>query len=1072
MKKTVTLLTFFLLTLGAMAQTKQVDGVVVDEKGIEVIGASVLVKGTTQGTITDIDGQFVLTVDKDATTLVVSYMGYQTQEVAITGKSLRIVLKEDTKLIEEVVVTGYSNVSKGSFAGSAQSVSSETIEKKTPTDISKAMAGEVAGVQVINSSGQPGINASIRIRGIGSINASTSPLYVVDGMTYGGDISSIDPNDIATYTVLKDGTAAALYGSRGANGVIVITTKRGKKDDDAKIDVDVTYGANMHLLPMYDVITSPEEYVEMSWQALYNRHNSANIASQYLFDNRNGIPKVYNLWDAAGEDLIDPETGKFNSTIQRLAQYKNMQSWEDAIFRTGQRANASVRIQGGNQKVSYFSSFAYTKDEGYYIASDFDRFSTRNNIDFQAKSWLKGSLDLAYTYYTMNNPGQSTNMNNGFAYVNEIPPIYPVYEYDEDGNIRIDPKTGEYMYDYGMHQGYGRSYGSGINPAGSLRYDKNRTKVHQVSAKGNLEFKLYKELKLDVTAGMDYIGYNTASLTNKFYGDAGGIGRAVQKQSHYTLFETKQILKYNTQIDDHVIDVFGGHELSYTRSSYLGASMSYIANPYNVELDNSIKNDGAGSSSDETAMESFLAQGNYTYKERYMLNATYRTDGSSKFSRGHRWGHFGSVGVAWKFTEEDFVQPITEYIKDGKLRLSWSMLGNQGIDSEYFQDHYGISYYQNQVATIWNFRGTSDITWERSQMYDLGLEFSVSKYLDLDLDYFYKLTDNLLLSRVIPSSMGYSSIWINGGELENHGFEFQGNIHAIDMRNIKLDLRFNGGFYRNKLLKLPMEFDGKTEMTTNGGYAKGHSMAEYQLVEYMGVDPENGHALYKAFYDADKGGFGTKDANLVKEGETQDNHISNVTDYRLKHPNANIKEYITDSVQYCGYDFIGKSYEPDLDGGFGMDFEAYGVTLSVNCSYRIGGYGIDYSYATLMGDNGVGSYNWHVDMRNAWTEDNRYTDVPLLTSGLREQYTNATTTRFLTSNSYISLNNIRLGYNFQKKLLEKIKLSKLEVYMQADNLAIASARKGYNPMVSFAGSSSTYRYTPLSTVIGGIKLQF
>ena len=1068
----MTLFVLSLLSISLLAQDKQISGVVVDEKGESVIGASVQVKGTTIGTITDFDGQFVLSVDNDAKTLIISYVGMQTQEVAIKGTNMRIVMHENSEVIQEVVVTGYGNVSKGSFAGSSQSVSSETIEKKTPTEISKALAGEVAGVQVVNTSGQPGSNASIRIRGIGSINASSTPLYIVDGMTYGGDISSIDPNDIASTTILKDGTAAALYGSRGANGVIVITTKRGLKDDDAKIDVDVTYGANMHLLPMYDVITSPEEYVEMSWQALYNQHHSENIASQYLFDNNNGLPKAYNLWDASGEELIDPSTLKFNPTVHRLPQYQNMLSWEKAIFRTGQRANAGVRIQGGNHKVSYFSSFSYTKDEGYYIASDFDRFATRNNIDFHAKEWLSGSLDLAYTYYTMNNPGQGSNMNNGFAYVNEIPPIYPVYEYDEAGNIKIDSKTGEYMYDYGMHQGYGRGYGSGINPAGSLRYDKNRIKAHQVSAKGNLEFKLYKNLKLDVTAGMDYIGTNQASLTNKFYGDAGGIGRADQEQWHYTLFETKQLLKYNTQIEDHVIDVFAGHEISFTRSSYLGASMSYIASPYNIELDNAIKTDGASSNSNETAMQSFLAQANYSYKEKYMINATYRTDGSSKFAKGHRWGHFGSAGVAWNFTNEDFVQPITKYIRDGKLRFSWSMLGNQGIRSEYFQDHYGVSYYQNRVATIWNFKGTNDITWERSQMLDLGLEFSVSKYLDLELDYFYKLTDNLLMARVIPSSMGYSSIWINGGKLENQGFEFQANIKALDMRNIKLNFRVNGSMYRNKVLSLPSELDSDLEMTTNNGYAVGHSMAEYKYIQYMGVDPETGYALYKAYYDADKGSFGTKNANLVKEGEKQANFISDVYDYRLKHPNANIKEYITDSVSYCGSDYTGKSYEPDLDGGFGMDFVAYGVTLTVNCSYRIGGYGVDGSYFTLMGDDAIGSTNWHVDMRNAWTENNRYTDVPALTNGNRQQYTNAISTRYLTSNSYISLNNIRLGYNFQKKLLEKIKLSKLEVYVQADNLAIASARRGYNPMVSFAGSSSTYQYTPLSTIIGGIKLQF
>ncbi len=1084
MKKVVTLLTFFLLTLGAMAQTKQVDGVVVDEKGLEVIGASVLVKGTTQGTITDIDGQFALTVDKNATTLVVSYMGYQTQEVAITGKSLRIVLREDSKLIEEVVVTGYGNVTKGSFAGSAQAVNSETIEKKTPSEISKALAGEVAGVQVINTSGQPGTNASIRIRGLGSVNASTAPLYIVDGVTYNGDISAIDPGDIASTTILKDATATSLYGSRGANGVIIITTKKGKQDDDAKIDIDVTYGANMHLLPMYDVITSPEEFVAMSWTSLFNSFYLTNgndaatartSASSSLFGGK-GLPSIYNLWDGAGNTLVNPFTGEFNSDIELKPQYRNMTSWKDAIFRTGQKANTTVRISGGNGKLSYFTSFSYLKDEGYYIGSDYDRFTTRSNIEFQAKKWLKGSINIAYTYSNLNNPGQGGNMNNGFAYVNGIPPIYPVYLYNEDGTIMTDPKTGYYAYDYGMFEGSGRGFGSGINPAGSLRYDRAQTKQHQVSVNGMLEFKLYKDLKLEVTAGTQYLGINSADLTNKYYGDAAGLGRIDKGQTNYTFFETKQLLKYNKAIGDHTIDVLAGHELSYTRSSGMSGSMARIADPNSLEWGNAIQMTGMGSSTNETALQSVLAQGNYIYHERYMLTANYRADGSSKFAKGHRWGHFGSVGVGWMFTEEDFMQPASSILKNGKLRFSWGVLGNQGIGADLFQDHYSIEFVDNEVGYVWNYKGAPDLTWERTQTYDLGLEFSLSKYADLELDYFYKLTDNMLMPRFQAPSLGYSYVYINGGKMSNQGVEFQANVHALDMRNIKLDIRLNGGHYHNNIISLPKNIDDDSEMTTNGGLVVGHSMYDWKIREYVGVNPNNGKAMYVGYYDADKGYFGSdKNADLVNEDDPNygvvANYISDVHLYRLQHPNAKIDTVHTDDAAYCGADFVGKSAEPALDGGFGLDFEAYGFTMNISCSYRIGGYGFDNTYASLMGNEKVGNSNWHTDMRRAWTVDNRNTDVPALDNAT-SPYQAEASTRFLTSNSYLSLNNIRLGYKFQKKLIEKIKLSRLELYLQADNLAIASARRGYNPTVSGDGSSSSYQYTPLSTIIGGIKVQF
>ena len=336
MKKIFTLM-FLALSLCVFAE-QQASGVVVDGNGEPVIGASIQAKGSTQGTISDYDGKFELSVPESVKTLVVSFVGMSTKEVAV-GKNLRVVLTENTEVIQEVVVTGYGNVSKGSYAGSAQAVKAEDIEKKSPSEISKALAGEIAGVQVINGSGQPGTNATIRIRGIGSLNGSSAPLYVVDGVTYDGDISSIDPGDIASTTILKDATATSLYGARGANGVIVITTKKGTSGEEGHIDVDVKYGANMRLLPLYDVITSPEQYVTMSWMSLYNsfraqsnfapqmtsKQDAAKKASKALYGAA-GLPLGYNLWDAKGEYLIndtDPcAVGRNERAYLRHKRYK------------------------------------------------------------------------------------------------------------------------------------------------------------------------------------------------------------------------------------------------------------------------------------------------------------------------------------------------------------------------------------------------------------------------------------------------------------------------------------------------------------------------------------------------------------------------------------------------------------------------------------------------------------------------------------------------------------------------------------------------------------------------------
>jgi len=597
-----------------------------------------------------------------------------------------------------------------------------------------------------------------------------------------------------------------------------------------------------------------------------------------------------------------------------------------------------------------------------------------------------------------------------------------------------------------------------------------------VIANGMLEFKLYKELKLEVSAGTQYMSSNGASLTNKYYGDAAGLGRIDKSQQNYTFFETKQMLKYNNIFGDHTVDVFAGHELSYDRNSVMAGDMARIADPASLEWNNAIQMTGMGSYTTSTALQSFLAQGNYTYKERYMLTANYRADGSSKFAKGHRWGHFGSVGVAWAFTNEEFMQPATRILRDGKLRLGWGLLGNQGIDSDLFQDHYSISFVDNEIGYVWNYKGAPDITWEHVQTVDLGLDFSLSKYADIELDYFYKLTDHLLMPRYQAPSIGYSSVWINGGKLSNQGVEFQAKVHAVDTRNVKLDIRLNGGYYHNNVIELPKDIDEENEMSTNGGLYVGHSMYDYMTRTYIGVNPENGKPVYVGYYDHDKGEFGHRDASQVTDEDIEklgyvDNYISNVYLYRLDHPNATIDTIHTDDAQYCGSDFVGKSAEPALDGGFGIDLEAYGFTLNISCSYRIGGYGYDGTYAQLMNNDKVGQYNWHVDMRNAWTEDNHDTNIPRL-NNYGDLYTNTGSTRFLTSNSYLSLNNIRLGYKFQKKLIEKIKLSRLELYVQADNIAIASARRGYNPMVSYTGASDSYQYTPLSTIIGGIKVQF
>ena len=1097
MKKIFTLLVLGFISLGMMAE-KQISGLVLDSKDEPVIGASVMVKGTTTGTITDYDGEFILSVSDDATTLVVSFVGMQQQEVAIKER-MTIVLHEATEMLADVVVTGYGNVSKGSFAGSAQAVNAETIEKKSPTEVTKALAGEVAGVQVINTSGQPGTNATLVIRGVGSLNGSATPLYVVDGVTYDGDISSIDPGDIASTTILKDATATSLYGSRGANGVVVITTKKGNSGEEGKIDVDVKYGANMRLLPLYDVITSPEEYVTMSWMSLYNsfrqesgfnntdksRKEAADKAHKVLYSSA-GLPMGYNLWSAAGNYLINDgllqygyANPTFDPTIARRPGYENLESWSDEIFRVGQKMDATVKFHGGSEKVNYFTSLGYLKDEGYYQSSDFSRISLRSNIDFTPKKWLKGNLNIAYSYSDMNNPNQDGGgaMNNGFYYVNAIPAIYPVFLRDENGNTYTDPRTGFLAYDYGNE--LNRSFGFGINPAGSLLLDKQRSVQHTVNVQGGLELKLYKGLKLMVDAGMHFYNNLSSQLTNKYYGDAADIGRIAQQSSNMLTFSAKELLEYTTTVGNHNIRAMVGHENYYYRDNYVYGYKAYLADGESLNLSNAIQMNEIAGNQDGFALDSYLATFSYIYDEKYMLTANYRADGSSRYAKGHRWGHFGSVGAAWTFTNESFMESASEWIKNGKLRLSWGVLGNQ-IGSLYaYSDLYSIVNVNGEIGFVWGSKGNRDITWERTNTTDLGLEFSVGKYLDVELDYFYKLTDNLLFSRSVAPSLGYSSIPTNNAKMENQGVEFTFKGHLVNERNVKLDLRLNGAHYTNKMVEMPIDkvlADGTViRQKMSGAMAVGHSMYDHYTYVYAGVNPTNGNALYEAYYDTRKGELGAALEN------NEYNYISSLHQWILDQEEAGVEnpeQYLakvdTADASWATLQYVGKSYLPDLAGGIGIDLETYGVTLSIACSYQIGGYGYDYTYMSLMANDPIGGHNWHKDMRNAWTEQNTNTNIPRISNGSGgfDSYANMSSTRFLTSNSFFSLNSIQVGYNFPKKLIEKIKLNRLHLYVSADNLAIATARRGYNPMTSFTGSSDTHAYSPLSTVIGGVKLSF
>jgi len=1079
----------FLTGFGAIyGQGRTASGTVFDSNTKEtLIGVTVVVKGTTIGTVTDTEGRFELTLPEGSNTLVFEYSNYETLERPAREK-MEVLLTNNSEDLEGVMISvGYIERGK-SFSGNAQTIDSRIIETKSPSDITKALSGEFTGVQVATTSGQPGVTSSVRLRGVNSISSSTQPLYVVDGIPYNGDITSIDPSDIASTTILKDATATALYGSRGANGVILITTKKGTAGAEGRIDVDLKYGVNMRLIPLYETVNDPKQYVELGWLGFYtgslahrNRTDNftrpitpewateaADFAGNTIFS-AFGVSPYYNPFDTEGRFLIDPNTGKFRDGID----YRwRPESWAKNIFNTGQKVEANVRFSGGAEKTTYYVAVGFLNDEGYYIQSDWKRFNARTNLDFQPKKWLSGNLNMSYAYHTMNNPGQGDNMNSGFQFVNGVPPIYPVFFRDADGNKVWDSKINDWKYDYGDTPGYDRPFGHGINPAGALRLDKLLHNYHDFSVFSRWEVEFYKDLKFSANVGYQYYGQTSTSMTNMFYGDAEGVGRI--SKSFYSLMYIfgNQMLRYQkTFKNTHNFDVFVAHEAQMTVQSSNYAGMSQLYNPYGMELSNGSIMYGISGNSASTMLDSYFANARYNYDEKYFIEGNMRYDGSSKFAKGDRWKWFGSVGASWLMTKEKFMLPTKSWLSILRLRASFGTAGNQDIASFVWTDRYALETLDGMPALIWATKGRP-ITWETTKSFDAGFEIDIFKgKLNAEVAYYDKQTNNLLLGTPVAPSLGYTSVPANSGTLGNRGLEVALKSKAVKTRNIELSLRLNISTNRSRWIAAPLEYRyGKWEPIET--IKPGSSLSEIQIVEFAGVNAITGESQWYGYYDD----F-SDETKYIPNSNGQIRWIQNVYLYEKQNPDAELVKEIVKDYRNAGEIFIGKRAESKVFGGFGFDFQAYGFELSATMVYQLGGYNYDAVYMMLMEDKQIGEYAWHKDMLNAWNPltGNTNTDVPKLTGGMDGQsriYANAGSTRFLTSNSILQLANVRLAYSFPKKWIQKALLNKLSVWVQGDNLFILTARKGYFPLGNFEGGSGRSQYLPLSTVIGGIQLQF
>ena len=1083
LKLTVAVMAMLVLSLSAYAQNLNVTGVVTDSStGEGVPFAGVQIKGTTSGTVTDMDGLYSISVPSDGI-LVFSSIGYKDVEVPVAGKiKVDAILYPDTEQIEETIVVAFGTATKESFTGSATVVKSSDIAKTQSSDVTRALEGVVAGVQMTTSTGSLGSSPSIMVRGISSMSAGTAPLYVVDGIPYSGDMNNINPADIESMTVLKDAASNALYGARGANGVIMITTKKAKRGD-AVINVDAKWGLNTKALKDYDVITDPGQYYEAYYAALRNYYerpdptvdadgnkiytpgltaSEAHIkALQTMYGDTSAGGLGYIVYDVpAGQSLIG-RNGKLNpnATLGRTIAYNDElytirpDNWIDEAYRNSLRQEYNVSISGSGEKISVLASFGYLNNKGIIDGSDMYRYTARLRADYQAKSWLKIGGNLSYTNYNWNNgnseEGSTGSTGNIFAIATGIAPIYPIYMRDGNGNIKID-KYGMKMYDYGDGENGGlvRPYLGTSNALQGAILDKNNAEGNAFNGTGFAEVKFLKDFTFTFNAGFGIDETRSTSIMNKYYGMATSVGGMISKgHSRSFYINLQQLLNWKkTFAGVHNVSVLIGHENYSSKSYSLSAAKSQMFSMENDELNGAVVDSkNARSSFGEYNNEGYFIRAQYDYSNRIFGSVSFRRDASSRFHPDHRWGNFWSLGGGWIINHENWF-PRTTWIDMLKIKASVGSQGNDNIGNYLYVDTYTLSNNQDSPAISFGVKGNKEITWETNTNLNAGVDFDLLRgRISGSVEYFYRKTSDMLFWFTTPVSLGYSGYYDNIGDMRNSGVEFSTNIGLYRNQNINWNFYMNLTHYTNKITMLPTD---KKSRTVEGyeGYANGTRFVgeglplnTFYIAKYAGVDPETGRSMwYKDILDE-------KDNVIGKETTTD---FSQATQY------------------LCG------APTPDIYGGFGTSIDFYGFDFSASFTYSIGGLSYDSGYAGFMTSptsRSVGA-NFHKDVLKGWTPENKDSDIPRFQ--FEDQYTASDSDRFLTDASYLNFQNAQLGYTLPERITQKMHINRLRVYVACDNIVYWSCRQGFDPRFSFSGTTNSAVNSPVRTISGGINLTF
>lgn len=997
----------------SVQQRETVSGVITDAKtGETIVGASVVVNGSSQGVVTDVDGKFSLSVDALPVTVTVTYVGYQKKEVKITSKGAghNIALTEDTQMMEEVIVTGYGTFKKSAYAGSAANVKADKMADVPTVSFQDMLQGNATGVQFTSTSGQPGASSSVNIRGMGSINAGNTPLYVIDGVpVISGNISSTDSdsgldimstintNDIQSITVIKDAAAASLYGSRAANGVIIITTKQGQKGKP-KVSLKADWGFSDFAME-YRPVMSGQQRRDYIYNGLY--------AGQIRDGKTDTEAKEY------ADEYIDdyapvPWCGFIN--------------WDDVLFKKGSHQQYEASISGGSDKFKYYSSISYLKQNGITTRSGLERLTGRLNVDYNATDRLTLGANVLFS-----NVNQDV-YSEGFTYTSPfyssrsaVTPSDPVYNEDGTWNrsfIRIGDR----------------------NPALANTYDTQREYVTRTFNTVYGQYEFLKDLKFKTTFSYDYIitkGKDWADPRTSNGDDING-GMSKKFYERRKMVWSNQLTYAKTFADVHHLDGLVGYEIDDQYRDYLSGYATNFATPEKNDISNGKKTESVSGSNTRTRMVSYIGRVNYDYDNKYFLGGSYRVDGSSRLQRAHRWGNFWSVSGAWRIIEEGFMKPASNWLTDLKLRASY------GVNGTLPSDYYGYmalsslsSGYNEQPAIIISQLANDNLKWETNYNLNLGLDFALFNRVNVTLEYYLRNTKNLLMDSPVSMTTGFSSYLMNVGQLRNQGVELEINSTNIKSKDFEWKTTFNLSHNTNKVVKL----DGdQTEIVSGTQIHKiGHSFRTFYMIEFAGINPENGNPQ---FYKND----------LLEDGS--------------------YSKEITENAAEAKSIMLDKHAEPTVTGGLYNSLRFKWFDLSFLFNYQFGGW----SYDSWAQKTEHGGYDMEANIPTYYADSwKKAGDVTKYEQFYEKSSSVAmhkiTNSRRLHSTDYLRLKTLTFGFTFPKQWIAPAGLSNARLYVSANNLWTWAAWDYYDPE-SVVSGSATQSTPPLKTVTFGLNVNF